>query len=107
MKPGIKSVKTFGIMLGCIVLSAILGTLLLCGAYLLPTESMEKNVRNSAEIFVREDTYPELYSWCTSTLDYFSDAYMLLEASYYSEGTVLERALRNVRVSAYGILGRC
>ena len=95
MKPGIKSIKTFGIMLACVVMASILGTLLLCGAYLLPTEPMEKNVRKSAEIFVRENTYPELYSWCTSTLDNFTDAYMLLEASDHSEGTVLERALRN------------
>ena len=95
MKPGIKTMKTFGSMLACVVLASILGTLLLCGVYLLPTEPMERNVRKSAELLEHEGTYPALYSWCTSTLDNFTDAYMLLEASDHSEGTVLERALRN------------
>ena len=42
-----------------------------------------------------EGTYPTLFSWCLSTLDNFTDSYMLIEAADPSEGSVLEKALAN------------
>ncbi len=101
MKKKNQPVKTTGIMLICVILSACVGILLLCGAYILPTERIDENVRRSAEVFEREGSYPSVVSWCTSLLDNFTDAYMLLEAADQSEGSVLERALTN----APGITG--
>ncbi len=88
-------VKTAGIMLACLLLSAVIGTLLLFGAYCLPTGPIDENVRKSAEVFTAENTYRSIFSWCTSMLDNFTDSYMLLEAADRTEGTVPERALLN------------
>ena len=88
-------VKTAGIMLACLLLSAVIGTVLLFGAYCLPTGPIDENVRKSATVFAEENTYQSIFSWCTSMLDNFTDAYMLLEAADETEGTVPERALLN------------
>ena len=90
-----KTAKTIGSMVLTLILSAVIGTALLCAAYALPTEAIDANVRKSAEVMEQEGTYPTLFSWCLSTLDNFTDSYMLIEAADPSEGTVLEKALAN------------
>ena len=90
-----RTAKTFCVMFVCLILSAAVGTALLCAAYALPVDPIDANVRKSAEVMEAEGLYPELFSWCLSTLDNFTDAYMLIEAADPSEGTVLEKALAN------------
>ena len=88
-------IKTTGFMLISLILAVCIGTLLLCGAYALPTEPIYRNVQKSAAVFEKESTYQVLFSWCTSMLDNFTDAYMLLGASDQTEAPVLEKALMN------------
>ena len=90
-----KTAKTIGNMALMLILSAVIGTALLCAAYALPTGTIDVNVRKSAEVMEAEGTYPTLFSWCLSTLDNFTDSYMLIEAADPSEGSVLEKALAN------------
>ena len=90
-----KAVKTAGLLLLSLLSAACIGTLLLCGAYALPTGPIDENVRKSAEILEKEGTYPSLFSWCLSTLDNFTDSYMLLEAADPTEEPLLHRALLN------------
>ena len=90
-----KTAKTIGNMALMLILSAVIGTALLCAAYALPTGTIDANVRKSAEVMEAEGTYPTLFSWCLSTLDNFTDSYMLIEAADPSEGSVLEKALAN------------
>ena len=87
--------KTAGTMLACLLLSAVIGMLLLLGAYCLPAGPIDENVRKSAAVFREENTYRSIFSWCTSMLDNFTDAYMLLEAADQTDGTLPERALLN------------
>ena len=88
-----RTAKTIGRMGLCLLLSALIGTVLLCAVYALPTGPIDANVRKSAEVMEREGEYPTLFSWCLSTLDNFTDSYMLLEAADPSDGSVLEKAL--------------
>ena len=74
-----------------VTLSAITGFLLLILVYLLPTAPMEENVTASVEIFRREGTYPVTDIMGVDTrLDNFTDALMLLSASYPGEENALE-----------------
>ena len=88
-------IKTIGCMLICLILAVCIGTLLLCGAYSLPTKPIYDNVQKSAVVFEKENTYQILFSWCTSMLDNFTDAYMLLGAADQTEAPVLEKAMMN------------
>lgn len=81
-----------------VALSAIAGFLLLILVYLLPTASMEENVAASVEIFRREGTYPVTDIMGVDTrLDNYTDALMLLSASYPGEESALEKALKVYR----------
>ncbi len=90
-----KALKNAGLAVLCLLLAACAGTLLLCGAYALPTGPIDENMRKSAEILEKEGTYPTLFSWCLSILDNFTDSYMLLEAADPTEDPLLQRALLN------------
>ena len=81
-----------------VTLSAITGFLLLILVYLLPTAPMEENVTASVEIFRREGTYPVTDIMGVDTrLDNFTDALMLLSASYPGEENALEKTLKVYR----------
>ena len=84
-------------MAGNLAASAIIGTLLLIGAYSLPVAKIDKHVEDSATIFKQEGGYPTLFSWCTSTLDNFTDAIMLLEAADSTNDSAVNRAMRAYR----------
>ena len=84
-----------------VTLSAITGFLLLILVYLLPTAPMEENVTASVEIFRREGTYPVTDIMGVDTrLDNFTDALMLLSASYPGEENALEKTLKVYRYAA-------
>lgn len=75
--------------------ASILGTVLLIGAYSLPNASIETHINASAEIFKDEGVSPVLFSWCTSRLDNFTDALMLIEASDVMDDTAINKAMLN------------
>lgn len=73
--------------------ASILGTLLLIGVYCLPVAPIENHVNSSAEVFEAEGSYPSLFSWCTSRLDNYTDALMLLEAADDTDDSVTNKAM--------------
>lgn len=92
-----KLLKKTSIMLVCLVLSGVIGTLLMCGVYSLPMEKIEENVTKSAHELKNESTYHSLFSWCTSQLDNFTDSIMLLESSYNKSDPIINKAMLNYR----------
>ncbi len=81
-----------------IVFMTILGFLLLLAVYALPTAPMEKNLAESAEVFLREGSYPVTDILGTdSRLDNYTDALMLLTAAYSGDESLTDRALKAYR----------
>lgn len=81
-----------------VTVSAITGFILLILVYLLPTAPMEENIVESVEIFRREGTYPVTDIMGVDTqLDNYTDALMLLSASYPGEESAMEKALKVYR----------
>ena len=87
--------KVFGLYIGIILISSVLGTILLMGAYSLPSENIIKNIQKSAYIWRFESNI--VYSWCSSQLDVWADAIMALEASDVQEKTLIDRAMMAYR----------
>lgn len=81
-----------------VVFMIILGFLLLLAVYGLPTAPMEKNLAESAELFLREGSYPVTDILGTdSRLDNYTDALMLLTAAYPGDESLTDRALKAYR----------
>lgn len=78
----IKRLKRFLHIPVAIAVSCLVGYLLLVMVYCIPTENMEKHVKESVPIFLKEGDYPKITGSTTSQLDNFTDALMLLTASY-------------------------
>ncbi len=89
MKKIVTFIKMILILLGC----TCLGTLMLFLVYLLPVDSMNGHLKESVSIFEFEGTYPELVSWCTSSLDNWTDAIMLLSAAYTGDDATIDKVL--------------
>lgn len=70
-----------------LLLLSLVGYLLLVLAYCIPTSSMEKNIRQSAEFIQREGKQSMLTNKENSKLDSYTDALMLLTAGFESEET--------------------
>lgn len=71
-----------------------LGALLLCGVYLLPVDSMQQHVQDSLEILVEEGENPFLMAgYKGSSLDNYTDALMLANASYESQHPFYKAAM--------------
>ena len=85
--------KSAGIVILNLAAAVVLGLALITAAYSLPISRIEKNVRKSAEILNLEGPHPFPYSWCTSKLDNYTDAVMLMEAADDSKSSVVDRAL--------------
>ncbi len=83
--------KELLIVLACIVA----GFVALLLVFSIPTERIEKNVSASAPIFQEEGTYPRInVIGISSQLDNFTDALMLLHASYVEDETsILDRVI--------------
>lgn len=98
------SVKSLLSVIVNIVGASVLGTVLLIGAYSLPIASIDNHVRSSAKILENEGTYPSLFSWCTSTLDNFTDAIMLTIASDNKADSTINKAMLIYQggISGYG-----
>lgn len=75
----------------------VIGYLMLAGVYCLPTERMEKNMRESVHIFYAEDNYPQLMEYKNSQLDNFTDGIMLLTASNPNHENVWHAAINAER----------
>ena len=75
----------------------VVGYLLLAGVYSLPTERMEKNMRESVDIFYAEDNYPKLMEYSNSQLDNFTDGIMLLTASNPNHDDIWKAAINAER----------
>ena len=72
----------------------ILGTLLMIGVYMLPTNRVENNVRKSTETLASEGDYKELISGdITTMLDNYTDSIMINEAMYHGEESVINKAM--------------
>ena len=81
-----------------VVFMIILGFLLLLAVYGLPTAPMEKNLAESAEVFLWEGSYPVTDILGTdSRLDNYTDALMLLTAAYPGDESLTDRALKAYR----------
>ncbi len=81
-----------------VVFMIILGFLLLLAVYGLPTAPMEKNLAESAEVFLREGSYPVTDILGADTrLDNYTDALMLLTAAYSGDESLTDRALKAYR----------
>lgn len=76
-----------------IIMSVLIGFVLLTIVMSIPENSIENNVKESAFYLSKEDTYEEVYDWCYSKLDNFTDSIMLLETVCKTDKPLLERTL--------------
>ena len=76
-----------------ILLCAALGTGLLILSEFLPPEPMDRNLERSADIFQATGKFPNLHTWCSSRLDNYSDAIMLMMAGHVSAERPVEYAM--------------
>lgn len=84
-----------------VALAVLTGFVLLLLAYMLPVAPIEENVTKSADIFRREGTYPITDIMGVDTrLDNYTDALMLLSASYRGEESPLEKTLKVYRYAS-------
>ncbi len=102
MKTVFQRVRQSGIKVVCkavlfVLVAAMLGILLLCGCFLLPTGDAGKNMEASARVLSLEETHFSVYNWCHSILDNYTDSIMLLEASDQTESSVIDRAMMAYR----------
>ncbi len=99
-----KSLGIFAKMICVLLLCICVGTGLITLAYLVPVDRMEPQAREAQPIFEEEGAYPELFSFCTSRLDNWSDANMILAAIYEGQESPLEKAMtvRQYRVNGEG-----
>lgn len=78
-------------------IAASVGIILLIAVYSLPTDVMQSNAVSSAEIMKKEGTGHRLFSWCTSTLDNFTDSLMLLNACNTIDKPLTEKSVNVYR----------
>ena len=86
-----------------IIAASIVGLVLLLLVFLIPIDSIDRNVAASAELLQKEGTYPVLSDLFRSKLDNYTDALMLMEAADDSSTSILDRTLNiyNHRVGDY------
>lgn len=77
-----------------VLIAIIIATVLLTAAYSIPVERLDENIISSAVTIGNEGVYPSLFSWCTSTLDNFTDSVMLLHAGYKGDHSPIFEAMR-------------
>lgn len=86
-----------GIITAVVFLATVLcGFVLLCAVYALPSGRVQANVRISAENMLEEGLYHQMITGKESTkLDNFTDALMMLTASYGGDEGVIDKAVNN------------
>lgn len=72
---------------------SIMGTMLLLLVFCLPSKPIEDNVFKSGYIFEENGQYPAANLKYESTMDYFTDALILLESSNNSSESLVNRAI--------------
>ena len=88
---GVKTLLRFGLNL---LLAVLGGTALLLAVFALPSdEAVEEHMHASAEILEREGMHPNLYPWCLSRLDNYTDAIMLMNAADDTDESTVRRAM--------------
>ena len=92
----LKGVKLFSIAFVTTIISIIIGFALILGVYSLPTGIMNKHVLSSYQSF--EESYPNTTPRVMGgKLDTFTDALMLLTASYEDDNSIYTKSLLNKR----------
>lgn len=81
-----------------IISSICIGTTLLTLVYMIPTDSISKNVKESLYIFENEGTYHDLTNLCSSKLNNFTDGHFPLQAIYDGEESALDKAMHAYEV---------
>lgn len=76
---------------------SIMGTMLLLLVFCLPSKPIEDNVFKSGYIFEENGQYPAANLKYESTMDYFTDAIILLESSNDSSESIVNRAMKVYR----------
>lgn len=95
--------KTLGKSILLVLSCTMVGLLLLIAVFAIPTDRMEEHVLASAAVFEEEGAYPEFNILGThSTLDNWTDAIMLLQASYCNDTGLLDRAISVYRPTIEG-----
>lgn len=89
--------KLFGKSLLYILLSVLIGLFLLMAAYMIPTDRMEENCRESVPVF-QEEGYAPVEWYSIRALDNFGDALMLETAAYPGDEPLLERTIASYRL---------
>lgn len=80
-----------------LLLAALIGFSLLFVVFLIPTEKMEDHVKQSAYIMEKEPNNIEIFSWCTSAVDNFTDSIMLMAAIDSNDASLIDRTLNVYR----------
>lgn len=92
----LKGIKLFSIAFVTTIISIIIGFALILGVYSLPTGIMNKHVLSSYQSF--EESYPNTTPRVMGgKLDTFTDALMLLTASYEDDNSIYTKSLLNKR----------
>jgi len=100
MKKLFEKHELFGKILFVSILLLIMGSigyLLLVAVYHLPTDRMEKNMRESTKIFEAEGNYFRLMEYNNSQLDNYTDGIMLLTASHPNDENAWHAAINAKR----------
>lgn len=92
------------VILNCVIIllcSVIIGTILLCAVYLLPTSGMKEHLKQDMQELNAEGMYPSFSEYYSSdyyfnswTLDNYTDALMLGTAVYDSNTSLLDKAMQ-------------
>lgn len=77
-----------------LLIGGCIGFALLLLAYMIPTDRMVENARASIALFEQEGMSPQLiYGYKATTLDNYTDAWMLRNAFYDGQESVLQKAM--------------
>lgn len=81
------------------LLCVIVGMLLICGVYILPTNNMKENVARSSAVFDYEGIYPQLANgYKYMQLDNYTDSIMLGAAIFNENAGIKEKAVNNYHI---------
>ena len=83
-----------------LILSVVSATILMIGVYALPVEPMIENLSESQRVFSEEEIFKKVFKWCSSTLDNYTEAMILQNATYDGDEDLVEKALLNYRYTA-------
>ena len=86
--------------IGIILVSIVIGFILIIMVYLLPASRIENNLAKSIKIFKTEKTYErDIYKYSSTTLDNYTDALMLSNASYAGNKSIIDKSINVYRYS--------